>query len=64
MDYNLISFLALSLTGMIIMSFGSLFCWLMCEMMNVTKKMLICPIVLGAGIVYAAITFFYLGLVP
>lgn len=58
MDYTHISFLALSLTGMFLMSFGSLGTWLLCEFMQVSKWMLLCPIACGSLIVYAAITFF------
>ena len=59
--YDLISFIALSLTGMFLMSFGSFFAWLLCTMMEVTKKLIAVPLLSGLFVVYAAIHFFYTG---
>lgn len=58
MDWNTASFLALSLTGLIIMAWGSLGTWLLCTFMGVTDKLILLPIGMGALVVFAAIKFF------
>lgn len=58
MDWNQASFLALSLTGLIIMAWGSFGAWLLCAFMSVTRKLILLPIGMGALVVAAAIKFF------
>lgn len=57
--WDLASFIALSLTGMFLMSFGSFFTILVCAFMDVTRKMVALPLGMGAGIVCLAIHFFW-----
>jgi len=58
MDWNQASFLALSLTGLIIMAWGSFGVWLLCAFMSVTRKMILLPIGMGSLVVFTAIKFF------
>lgn len=58
MDWNQASFLALSLTGLLIMAWGSLGAWFLCAFMNITQKLILLPIGMGSLIVFAAIKFF------
>ena len=57
--WDLASFVALSLTGMFIMSFGSLGVWLLSALMNVSRKMILLPIGFGGFVLSAAIYFFW-----
>lgn len=57
--WDLSSFIALSLTGMFIMSFGSFGVWLLCAFTSVTRKMILLPICFGGFILAAAIRFFW-----
>ena len=59
MDFTLISFIALSLTGMFIMSFGSLFTWLLSAFMSVSRWTLLLPILIGAVVLWGSIELFY-----
>ncbi len=57
--FDLVSFIVLSLTGMFIMSFGSLFTWLLSSFMGAPRWVLIVPIAIGMLIVATSITFFW-----
>jgi hypothetical protein len=57
--WDLASFIALSLTGMFIMSFGSLGVWLLSTLMSVSRKMVLLPICFGGFVLSAAIYFFW-----
>lgn len=58
MNWNEASFLALSLTGLIIIAWGSFGTWLLCTFMGLTQKLILLPIGMGSLIVFAAIKFF------
>ena len=58
MDWNQASFLALSLTGLLIMAWGSLGAWFLCAFMGLTQKLILVPIGIGAFIVFGAIKLF------
>lgn len=57
----LFSFYALTLTGMFIMSFGSFGTWLLCTMMDVTRKLILLPLGIGLLLVWLAQHFFLAG---
>lgn len=57
----LFSFYVLTLTGMFIMSFGSFGTWLLCTMMDVTRKMILLPLGIGLLLVWVAKHFFLAG---
>ena len=57
--WDLASFIPLSLTGMFIMSFGSLGVWLLSTLMSVSRKMVLLPIGFGGFVLSAAIYFFW-----
>lgn len=57
--WDLASFIAMSLTGMFVMSFGSFGTWLLCTFMSVTRWLMALPLGIGIIILYASIVLFW-----